>query len=483
MKIYKIQKRISTAEDNIIPWHWGLVSDTIKLKGKTVENPGKTSCIFLVHGIGDQLQSDTAVLLRSGFEDALKEISDWQKDARINGTKEDKLKLNGIPDPQDLAPPFIEEGYWANYNDIEKTFPDETSKFSEKELGFFKGLWKKRTYSTLRTYFWFLLQQLKLIFLGPQGRFLSWVMYFPLQITSFVSLTFIALKYPKILNSYLADVRLYAEPKGSVERAIVQRIDLRVKREFLELIGLDTNFRKLKEEKLVTGKKHTFKKVIWVSHSLGTVVSYNVLSDLFHKAVDIENSPNSTQEEKDGVIAFRESLRRFVTIGSPLDKMAYLFRDTSLRLWPNIPRHKLLNGGEDWKRRLQEESKEKIKPEDREWWFNFYHVLDPVSGALDSKYIFGDRPPVNCHCNQCSLPGLAHITYWTSLDFLGFILSRSYGNIMWNKAYKPWPRWLLISLAFLMQLLQLILVAIIIYGLFHPTLVLDLLKKAKDILP
>ncbi len=396
MKTHKIQKRKSTSTRDQIPWHWGLVSDKIKAKASMVDNPGKTSCIFLVHGIGDQLQTETAVLLRSGFEDALIKISEWQEGAKEVGSTEDKKRLVDLPNPQDLAPPFIKEGYWADYPDIEKTFKEECEKFSENELKFLKGLWKKRVYSSLKTYWWFIKKQFKLITMGPQGRFFAWLMYFPLQITSFVSLTFIAVKAPRILNNFLADVRMYVEPKGSVERAIVQRIDWRVKNDFMTLLGLDTDFRVLKEKMNVVREKFVFKRVIWVVHSLGTVVSYNVLSDLFHKSIEIENDLNSSQEQLEGVRIFKKSLRRFVTIGSPFDKMAYLFRETSLRLWPGIPRHELLDGGEDWKARFPGGDKKKTSnEEDREWWFNFYHVLDPVSGALDSEYIFRGKPPVN----------------------------------------------------------------------------------------
>jgi hypothetical protein len=150
-----------------------------------------------------------------------------------------------------------------------------------------------------------------------------------------------------------------------------------------------------------------------VAHSLGTVISYNVLSDLFQRASEVERE--GTSQQKKGVVKFRRALRRFVTLGSPLDKIAFMFGKDVLRPWPNVPRTSLLEGAET------------IDGE-RDWWINFYHVLDPVSGALSNQLICGAVPPANYHIGLLKIPGLAHISYWRDSETLQFLLSRVYGK-------------------------------------------------------
>lgn len=45
------------------------------------------------------------------------------------------------------------------------------------------------------------------------------------------------------------------------------------------------------------------------------------------------------------------------------------------------PHRKLLDGGET--------VEPGAGPETQEWWVNFYHVLDPISGALGSRLVCG----------------------------------------------------------------------------------------------
>jgi hypothetical protein len=121
-----------------------------------------------------------------------------------------------------------------------------------------------------------------------------------------------------------------------IERAIVQRVDKRVGKEFLRMIGLDWDFKPLPVSEMLKsdGKPVVFDRLIWVAHSLGSVISYNVLSDLFQRADDLDRI--GTREQKQGVQKFRDALRRFVTIGSPLDKIAFLLGRDALRPWPSV---------------------------------------------------------------------------------------------------------------------------------------------------
>jgi hypothetical protein len=257
----------------------------------------------------------------------------------------------------------------------------------------------------------------------PKATFIARLVYIPLQFLFPVSLILALIRWRGVIANVLSDVRLYAYPKGMSEKAIVQRIDLRVGTGFLKLIGLDINFRPLKKEDrlLVMGEPVEFKRIVWIAHSLGTVISYNVLSDLFHRAAEIKKSGDKIQ--KAGVEKFRKSLHRFVTLGSPLDKFSCLFNN-ALRPWPKQSRTVLLDDTGDT---LQIPS----GGERKEWWINFYDVLDPVSGALDNPIICGEISPVNIHSRLKSsalIPGIAHSSYWSDMKVLRFILGRTYGK-------------------------------------------------------
>lgn len=412
-------------EEDVYPWHLGKVPPTIALDGKHLPHPAWTNAIFVVHGMGMQLITQTAAALRSGFEDSLDEIVAWQKQNSITSPL---VNLGEVP------PPLVAEGYWADYDDLKATFPKDWGELKGNKRSFFETLWRTRSHSRARTFWWFVGQQLRL--LHPrviwQIHLFAWLLYIPLQIVSFALLLALLIRYPKILSDVLADVRLYVAPEGITERAIVQRIDYRVGKEFLKLIGLDWDFRPLppSKQKKIQGKSATFDRIIWVAHSLGTVISYNVLSDLFHRATELARTGDKKQKE--GVERFRSALRRFVTLGSPLDKIAYLFGEQTLRPWPPVDRQDLIKGGETPAGKGEQERKE--------WWVNFYHVLDPVSGVLSHPLMCGDRAPLNLHIAFLKLPGLAHGAYWNDGRTLRFILGRAYGRKhLEDRDYKPLP--------------------------------------------
>lgn len=452
------------------PWNLRHVPHELKVNSRTDTHPGRSCGVFVVHGIGEQAWTETAAGLRSGFEDALEAIQKWQQAQQV------KSPL-GAKDT--IPPPFVFEGFWANYADLQATFPTDWKHFNDRERSFFGYLWKLRAFSVTKTYGWLLKQQVQL--LRPAVRkkiwWWGWLLYWPLQVVSFTALTFALIRHPKLLTGFLADVRLYLDPKGLVEKVIVQRIDHRVGQAFLRMIGLDWDFRPLPESQLIeaSGRRITFERVVWVAHSLGTVISYNILSDLFHRAAALEKQGDALQ--KKGVERFRKSLRQFVTMGSPLDKVAFLFGTKSLRPWPKGERMALLEGGETLKKDQS--------PEAPEWWINFYHVLDPVSGALSSKLICGEEPPANLHIRSGFIPGWAHLAYWKDVRTLRFILSRTYGKTyLYDQEYIPWSAQTLSALAALAYFLW---AAILIAGVYAiiqwgPLLVKLVLANARHLL-
>lgn len=371
------------------------------------DHPARTHAIFLVHGMGQQKFAETAAALRTGFEDIMGRTV-------TRGAK--------------LPPPYILEGYWANYDDLEQTFPEQWKNFGRGEQKFFGTLWKLRTQGLTATLRWFLRQQIRLI--GPKAiKDLGWatqLIYLPLQVLFPCGLAVMVLKLRRAVTEVLADVRVYCAPEGMIEGVIDQGIDRRVVSMFLRLLGLDPDFRALPEARCLHANQQPvrFRHVVWVAHSLGTVVSYNALSDLFHHAAELEQNGDAAQ--KDGVKIFRASLAHFVTLGSPLDKIAYLCQRGAIKPWP-APRSELLAGANQGK---------------ADWWTNYFNVLDPVSGSLDHPLLFtapaaGTVPPAlvkqapqNFHADwklTGLVPGLAHTAYWHDAGILRALLELTYG--------------------------------------------------------
>jgi len=388
-------KRPRAFDDDLYQWHLGRIPP----KNSTgASNPAYTNGIFVVHGMGKQSWAETAAQLRDGFENVLEEIL---------------AKNHGNPiSAEEIPPPFILEGFWADFDNLKKSFPHDWENLEKGKRKFFSEVWKSRIYSLFRTIGWLEKQLLRLVF-NPQlfkaKRIHAWIIYVFLQIIVPVLTVILAVFFPKIITQVIGDLRMYFSPKGIVERAIVQRIDRRVGSAYLKMIGLDWDFIPLSSDAKLkrNGKPFEFEQVIWIAHSLGSVVSYNVLSDLFFRSGQLLKSKNAVQRK--GAKKFRDSIRRFVTFGSPLDKIAVLFGTTVLRPWqsgvPELP---------------------------EKWWMNFYHVLDPVSGPL-SHPLLGPAPaPVNHHIAFPALPGLAHVVYWKDKSMLRYLLSRLYGKAILN---------------------------------------------------
>jgi hypothetical protein len=340
--------------------------------------------------MGDQQWVETAAQLRNGFESAFDSLGD------------DRAASRKTP------PPFIQEGYWADYDSLKESFPDEWKRLDKPKQKFFERLWQIRLFDTSSTNRWFRKQTWKLLGIlnaPPRARVLYVLLFFVARFLLRVCSIFL----PKTVATVFGDVRLYLEPHGEIEKAIVQRIDKRVGEDFLRMIGLDWNFTKLPSKKKIRidGKPFEFERIVWVAHSLGSVISYNVLSDLFARSDEFECT--GTAQQKRGVIKFRRALRRFVTLGSPLDKIATLFPRNVLRPWKPA---QYSNGF------------------GKRWWVNFYHVLDPVSGALNHPEICKRVEPHNYHMSIGHGPGVAHTGYWKDPMVLEYILSRTYGKDM-----------------------------------------------------
>ncbi len=384
--------------------------------------------VFVVHGIGAMDRSSgTSVDLRYGFEDAADELR-----------------------PRDPNPPhrvtagwiavpatYIKEGYWGNYRKVEEAFPDLYSSMPAPSQSYFKALWNVRTRSADRTGWWLVKQAARLIPVSLRNffsdlTFRTFLFKLARPPIYLLVLLVVVLTIPgmllfpwgrKALSDVVGDVRLYVDPEGAIEHAMVQWIDRRVAALFLQLFGLDLNFDPLPDDAPVFAMRGIpqsklrmddcplqFEEVVWVSHSLGTVVSYNVLSDLVEKA---QRLPMNTEEDKARKLRADkalQSIHRFYTLGSPLQKVAFLFPGV-LRRWPD-----------DWRG----EKEKQAKTDGDHWWVNFFHILDPVSGIPTDKTLFGAIPQSVHSPSIWTLPGLAHVSYWHETKVAKYILHQTH---------------------------------------------------------
>lgn len=424
--------RRSTDDLRAFPWHLVMVDKPADDGGESPAGSVWTTAVFVVHGIGTQTIAETAAALRSGSDDVLERID---RGSRISGAS--------------VPPPYIRDGYWANYADVKDTFKEELRQYNPNSQTFFETLWKERLFSLPGTVGWFLGQQFRLFWAAISLRVKPWtgLVYVLMQLPLLFSWVFALLRHPKIVSGYLTDVRLYMRPKGVTERAIVQRIEQRVRARFMQLLGLSTDFELLDEnEKLdVAGERFAFEKVVWVAHSLGTVISYNVLADLMRRAEEIERwgSGQEFERRKKGIEIFRKGISRFVTLGSPLDKVAYLYPH---RLTP-------------WTPAVNKLAAEPPEP----WWVNCYHVLDPISGSLDARRICRSRGPANFHIKLAHLPGFAHVAYWHDPKSLWFVLEPVYGSLFSEEERpKPMASWKLTLLAFAAHLVWTVIMLLVL---------------------
>jgi hypothetical protein len=415
----------------------------IRLDNNPEPNPFRKAAIFVVHGIGEQALSETAATLRVGFEDTLSLVQpDYAPDSRNNWI---------------VPAPYVYEARWSNYGDVD-TLAAELSVMNDGEREYFRRVWENRAVSATASVSWLAKNATRLIW---KSRGLARLYYFYLMpLLVFVAASMLLRRSTRrLLADYVNDARIYLSPVGDIEHMIVQRIDRKVGERFLKLLGYDWNFNRLPldEQLTIAGVWHKFPKIVWVGHSLGTVISYNVISDILHRCVrlrdDIAEGKEDAKKEK-AIREVEDSLVAFVTLGSPLDKIAFLFGDdpspdkesrlrknTVLRHWPTeyLPENDVTkkqvsedtSGIEEPQLPRKERDLWKCNGEKRAFWYNFHYTSDPVSGPLD-KFTIGENDLVtnihvkskqkciNTHKRQWW--GISHVGYWKDVPILAHIL-------------------------------------------------------------
>lgn len=388
-----------------IPWRYGLLSEVLS---NGSPNPARTVAIFTVHGIGDQRHAETANAMRVGFEAAV-------------DCAEENCSLVA-----EAGVPYVHDGWWGNYDDFEASMPEIAATLGAEEREELAQLFRARSLSGPRTLFWFLGRLLRMV--SPKTLVkvgvLRYITYLLMGLLSILGMLALLIRMPRVMATIVNDVRVYGGPEGDTERAICENIDRRVAAAFLRLFGFDLNLDELPNENKIhlESKPVTFDTVVWVSHSLGTVISYNTMLDVISICRDAINAEanDATHEITRARAAAAKRVvagfHRFITMGSPLQKATFLFEEC-------------LRDESEASTFLSWFTSQRIAigREMDEWWMNYYLVMDPVSGRLLHTHRF--KPFVrNIHPSYMGLPAASHTSYWSKKLVSSPILSRALGR-------------------------------------------------------
>jgi hypothetical protein len=155
-------------------------------------------------------------------------------------------------------------------------------------------------------------------------------------------------------------------------------------------------------------KEYEYEKVVFVGHSLGSVIVYDTLNRTMLKDI-LNGEPAQIRERTGGLLTF----------GSPLGKVAYLFA---------VQRRSGWNGQEALAHTLQpliEDYRYRQFP-----WVNVHSSLDIISGALQDEYDAPNGQPIpqgsyrikDIEDPEALVPIAHHTHYWR-------------GRVVWNELH------------------------------------------------
>lgn len=196
------------------------------------------------------------------------------------------------------------------------------------------------------------------------------------------------------------------------------------------LDGAVNALRYLLEAHPVAGENHSFFKyqnVLLVGHSLGSQIAFDAVNRINHLVNQGEIKGYNCQgkcDAADGEKAISERLNGLVTFGSPLDKIAFFFRE-------QVPateylRCQLINNFHGFKQRdwvnlspfktLVRASEKRLF--EHVPWRNYWDAKDYVSGSLDFY-----KGVVNINCAfPASRFSFTHSNYWSCTNMYGEII-------------------------------------------------------------
>lgn len=374
-----------------------------------MEPARRNICILLIHGVGQQGRYDTLDLFTRNLVKSLQNTVD--KPLRMahhrTGAGEGADDYISVRYEREGDVQIdIHEYYWAHtmqhiisfretiewliqVSDGAETFYEENEEFSRQHEGPFQnGRFVKRWYLkhigwVLRLFYRLGLVSDRLMpgFLDPVFRLFMG-------------------KATQLVIDYLGDVAIYT---SSDMKSKFYRIRQQV------LGGAVAKLRQLIEGQ--------YDKVIVVGHSLGSVIAYDALNRI---NLDMNDDPLLAVQ--------RRKLFELITLGSPLDKVAFFFRE-------HIPEEEYvkkliishINGFRRKDVLIPEKGKgdPQVSSAIRSYlrhmrWTNYWDALDPISGRLDFYH-----GVLNVKVDTGDRWGHAHLGYWDHMQIFQEAVERA----------------------------------------------------------
>ncbi|QSJ15201.1 hypothetical protein JYQ62_25560 [Nostoc sp. UHCC 0702] len=394
-----------------------------------VKFPKGRTAFFLIHGVGEQNPFETmdyfARNLIKYFKNQslpfkLEHLIARRKLSSGSIWTESFVRVSSI----DTKPDWlidIHEYYWAPNTENKISVPellqwadqtvDGTIKFynrkgneellnrlvaNNKRKSFFK--YRLRGVSILLRLFNFVYPALRLglwlilLLIGPflKGRFLQSAWTLSKEIIT-----------PPLVD-YLADVAIYSitDPKSPY-----QKIRQEILAECQTLL-----------EAIIQDEQANYDQIILTGHSLGSCIAYDTLNLLcIESSLDRDQSKSLLLDKIKGLISF----------GSPLDKIAFFFRETANE--DQYIRQRMLEHLNSFRVKPQFTSQSPYLNQnpvmcklEQIRWVNYYHLKDPISGHLD-YYENLDNVEMK-YQTSWGLDG--HLGYWTEPSFYESIADR-----------------------------------------------------------
>ncbi len=374
--------------------------DDVKIKSKQSLWPIKKTVFLIIHGIGQQDPFETLDSFARPFWEALssrlnpgEKIEGYHKQLDWKDWVENYVSLT--KDGNQEKPIDFYEYYWAYkmerqitlaeiYDWLVRTSDGASKYYAEnlqknlqeerKDVKVFtkEGAFKKRGYlKRMGLYLRILLFISKLFSkVFPEG--LTRIIYSMLG------------KAGKVIIDYVGDIAIYTTTD--------------VKSRHYEIRQAVLNGAVQKIIKLLEGG---YEQIIIAGHSLGSVVAYDALNR-------INQQMNVGNVEKN----FSSKLVGLVTFGSPLDKIAFFFREHIER--NKYIRRQILEHFHSFKAKKSTASYRHPLSNplsrllDHIVWVNYWNKNDPISGHLD----FYEIPDGNVHLPLNAPWGVSHVKYW-----------------------------------------------------------------------
>ena len=336
----------------------------------------KDTAFVIIHGIGQQVKYETLDSFVQGF------IREFSQKPGVHYSIQHKIEVIGKSKKKALTKNFIRiafqqpvvqnidiyEYYWANLTENKATMSDIDA-------------WIKKTLAGTKNY-WAENQKLQSDFekrgadakpyWGKMGTILKqglWIY----RAMSLVKLLIPNVGWLKsvinglsntaaaLMMDFVGDIAIYTTMDAKSKNHLIRKQILKGSTELVETL--------MDDEK--------YGKIITCGHSLGSVIAFDTLNKINLKA-------NVNLKIKEQL----HKLKGLVTFGSPLDKIAFFFREKSGS--EQYVRKQILANLHSFKTKkwnTYEENTPQIPGPERFLeqltWLNFYHDADPVSGHLD----------------------------------------------------------------------------------------------------